>query len=211
MFQAEDERYPYIPTVRQTGIECFKLGDQILPVNLLSFWQWSASDLVGNTARGCLAEYIVAMALGLTAGVRKDWEAYDLQCNGWKIEVKTSAYLQSWVQRRMSPPVFSVRPARRWNPMVSRLTGELRRHADLYIFCLHHHKEKATLNPLDLTQWTFYVLPTGRLESFIRVRNAKTLSIASLLTLAPDVVPFTDLGNCINKVISHIQASSELK
>jgi hypothetical protein len=89
----EERRYPYRPTVRQTGAECFTYKDQPVPVNLLSFWQWSASDLVGNTARGCLAEYIVATALGLTSGVRNDWEAYDLEFNGWKIEVKSSGHL----------------------------------------------------------------------------------------------------------------------
>src|SRR4026209_1311439 len=77
--------YPSLPTVRQTGSECFTLGDQRLPADILSFWQWSASDLIGNTSRGCLAEYIVAMALGLTVGVRNDWEAYDLQFNQWNI------------------------------------------------------------------------------------------------------------------------------
>ncbi len=28
------------------------------------FWQWAYSDLVGNTDRGTLAEYIVAKAIG---------------------------------------------------------------------------------------------------------------------------------------------------
>ena len=80
--------YPYMPAVRKTGSECFVLGDQGLSIDLISFWQWSTSDLLGNTMRGCLAEYIVAMALGITSGVRIDWAAYDLLFDGWKIEVK---------------------------------------------------------------------------------------------------------------------------
>lgn len=203
----EEARYPYLPTVRRTGAECFTLGDQTLSVNLTNFWQWSSSDLVGNTARGCLAEYIVAMALGLTAGVRNDWEAYDLEFNGWKIEVKTSAYLQSWPQQRLSRPVFSVRPARRWNPITGGMSSDVRRHADLYVFCLHHHKEQESLNPRDLTQWTFNVLPTSRLESSTRFKDAKTIGLNSLLTLNASKVSFNDLGSCITDTIKEVKSA----
>jgi hypothetical protein len=207
MIQAKATRYPYLPTVRQTGAECFTLGDQTLPVNLMSFWQWSASDLVGNTARGCLAEYIVAMALGLASGVRNDWEAYDLQFNGWKIEVKASAYLQSWFQKRLSRPAFSIKPARSWSSSTGEMTREPRRHADVYVFCLQAHKEKSTLNPLDLAQWTFYVLPTARLESSIRFKDVKILSLNSLLMLNPSTVPYSGLGKSINDIMSQLRSA----
>ena len=207
MAQQVKTRYPYLPTVCRTGAECFTLGDQALSVNLMSFWQWSASDLVGNTARGCLAEYLVAIALGLTSGVRNDWEAYDLEINGWKIEVKSSGYLQSWPQQRLSRPVFSVRPARRWDPITGEMSSDERRHADLYVFCLHHHKEKETLNPLDLAQWTFYVLPTARLESIDRFKDAKTISLNSLLTLNPSKVSFNDLGPCITDTMKQARSA----
>src|SRR5262245_35749313 len=108
---------PYIATIRRTGTERFTVGTETLPVDLLSFWRWSASDLIGNTMRGCLAEYIVAMALGINSGVRNDWEAYDLLFEGRKIEVKASGYLQTWPQKRLSRPVFSIRPARAWDPV----------------------------------------------------------------------------------------------
>ena len=194
--------YPYLPTVRQTGAETFTFDDKPVPADLLSFWQWSTSDLIGNTMRGCLAEYIVAMALGLTSGVRNDWGAYDLEFNGWKIEVKASGYLQTWPQQRLSRPVFSVRPAQSWNPITGRMSSDVRRHSDLYVFCLHHHKEKATLNPRDLTQWTFYILPTRRLESSLRYKDAKTVSLQSLLTLKASEVSFNDLGKSIKDIMS---------
>jgi hypothetical protein len=183
--------YPHLPTVRQTGSECFTIADQRLPIDLLSFWQWSASDLIGNTSRGCLAEYIVAMALGLTDGVRNDWEAYDLQFNQWNMEVKASAYLQSWFQKRLCRPSFSIRPARRWDPRTGEMSREVKRHAHLYVFCLHDHKEKSTLNPLNLDQWTFYVVPTIRIEK--NYPKAERIDLGGVLSLSPYVAKYSDL------------------
>ena len=38
--------------------------------NILDYWVWAFSDLVGNTERGVLAEYLVAMAIGAKSPVR---------------------------------------------------------------------------------------------------------------------------------------------
>ncbi len=45
--------------VRKTGEEEFK-ENGVAIAKLSEYWQWSASDLLGNTERGRLAEYIVA-------------------------------------------------------------------------------------------------------------------------------------------------------
>ena len=50
--------------VRRSGNERFHSGEKSLPFNVLDFWCWSASDLVSNTTRGILAEYIVDRACG---------------------------------------------------------------------------------------------------------------------------------------------------
>jgi len=199
--------YPRISVARKTGGESFSLDNRALPVSLLSFWQWSTSNLAGNTMRGCLAEYIVAIALGLTDGVRKDWEAYDLQFNRWKVEVKASGYLQSWFQKRLSQPAFSIRPARKWDALTNQMTGELRRHADLYVFCLHDHRIKQTLNPLNLDQWMFFVVPTTRFEDQKRYKHAKTIGLKSLLTLKPRVVRFSELQQCVVEVMTHFDGA----
>ena len=69
-----------------TGEEAFVEGGRIAddaPVGhsmtVLDFWRWSASDLLSNTMRGIVAEYIVAKALGLTDQPREEWRAYDLE------------------------------------------------------------------------------------------------------------------------------------
>ena len=205
---AAPANYPFIPILRRTGEEHFTLGEQTLSSNLHDFWQWSASDLIGNTMRGCLAEFIVSMALGLTTGVRNDWDAYDLEFNGCKIEVKASAFLQSWSQKRLSRPSFSIRAARRWDPRINELVGEPKRHADLYIFCLLTHKVKATLNPLNLDQWKFYILETTALDSHKQYRMAKTIGLSGVLLLKPREARFADLKRCVVEVTEQLKVTA---
>src|SRR5688572_11613935 len=106
-----------LTTVRKTGEEHFVSDGRPLNFKLLQFWQWMGSDLVGNTFRGAVAEYLVAQALGLAGAVRAEWGAFDLRtADGVKIEVKSCAYLQSWWQRAPSAISFSIRPTRAWDP-----------------------------------------------------------------------------------------------
>ena len=85
--------------VKKDGSECFRARDSDLDFSVLDYWRWSTSDLVGNTARGVLAEYIVARALKIPTGeeIRDGWAPFDLETpDGIKIEVKSAAYVQSW-------------------------------------------------------------------------------------------------------------------
>jgi len=64
------------------------------------FWQWAYSDLMQNTERGVLAEYIVAVLLGVDDKLRVPWLAYDLKLpDGKTVEVKTMSRLQAWFQK----------------------------------------------------------------------------------------------------------------
>ena len=65
---------PPMPKKRLTGEERFRSSSRDLDLSLIDFWRWSASDIVDNTIRGDLAEFIVASALGLAGGVRVGWE-----------------------------------------------------------------------------------------------------------------------------------------
>lgn len=143
------------------------------------------SDLVSNATRGRLAEYIVARALGIsTAGVRDEWAAYDLITpHGIRIEVKSAAYLQSWHQTALSKITFSIRKARTWDSKTNLLDDTPVRSADVYVFALLAHQDKATLDPLDLDQWEFYVVPTRVLDE--RARSQHSITLASLQEIAP--------------------------
>ena len=67
------------------------------------FWQWAYSNLIDNTARGKLAEFLVACALGIEKNLTQPWAEFDLLSNdGVSIEVKTSGYIQAWGQNELS-------------------------------------------------------------------------------------------------------------
>jgi hypothetical protein len=158
-----------------------------LGFDLHDFWAWSVSDLVSNATRGRLAEYIIARALGIsTADVRNEWAAYDLKTpSGTTVEVKSAAYLQAWFQRRASTITFRTPPSRAWNPKTNVLSRELKRQAEVYVFALLAHMEKATLDPLDVTQWVFFVVPTKDLDA--RTRSQHSITLKTLERLAVKV------------------------
>lgn len=64
-----------IEVARKAGSKTFTLNGSPLSLNLLSFWQWSASDIMGNAMQGILAEYIVTSAVGAADRARRNNEA----------------------------------------------------------------------------------------------------------------------------------------
>ncbi|GAB2593094.1 hypothetical protein [Spirosoma areae] len=137
----------------KSGKEPFQSQGTNLPVNLLNFWQWSHSDLLSNTLRGQLAEFIISTAIDLENTQRIEWDAYDLRTlKGLKIEVKSSAYLQSWTQKKESLIRFGISETLGWDAATNTYAPAVSRQADLYIFCLYTHKDKLTANPLNLDQ-----------------------------------------------------------
>ncbi len=171
----------------KSGQEQLISGDKALPYSLLDFWRWSVSDILSNATRGRLAEFIVATAVGVDINkAREEWSAFDLETPaGLKLEVKSAAYLQSWFQRALSIISFSTKPARHWDSQTNRQAAVAARHADVYVFCLLHHHDKRTVNPLDLNQWEFYVLATAELNNYARSQHSITLK--SLRGLSPAV------------------------
>lgn len=176
-------------------------GDEPLPAGatLLHFWQWMGSDLMSNTLRGALCEYLVALAVGAADardGVQEEWAPYDVQSpDGIKIEVKTSAYIQTWYQTALYQPRFDIAPKEGWDAKTNSWIEEKQRWADVYVFGLLHHKDKSTVNPLDLTQWTFYVLPTATLDR--ELPDQKKIRITPLEKLGTQKVAFAGLRQAI--------------
>lgn len=188
--------FPTMPVVaRKSGQECFSgiRGAHTLQ----DFWEWAYSDLVGNTARGKLAEYIVATAVGCESEIRPTWESFDLLSpEGIKIEVKSSAYLQSWKQEKFSQITFGIAESHDWDGFAR--AAEKKRQADVYVFCVLKHKVPETLNPLDLTQWEFYPVATRRLNACFK--QQKSLTLGSLRARCKAVAcPYAGLKAAIEK------------
>lgn len=175
---------PPIVQPRLSGSEPFSIGKKMLGVTMLDFWQWSGSNLMENTMRGVLAEFIVAQGIGAsTEGIRESWASYDLHAkDGSKIEVKSSSYIQSWAQKGLSKISFGIAPKRFWDEDKGEYTGEFKRHANVYVFALLAPRIGEDINPLDLDQWQFFVVSTTELEH--RLGDQKTVTLSRLRTFA---------------------------
>ena len=111
----------------KTGQEPFHAAGRVLNRKLLDYWRWAGSDLLSNTSRGILAEFLVGSALGMTEEVRTEWGLYDLLTPaGIKVEVKNSAYIQSWHQEEFSRISFDIAPKHGWDPSTNKTIDDIR-------------------------------------------------------------------------------------
>lgn len=175
----------------------FRSKGQALRFELCDFWEWAYHDLLTNTVRGVLAEFIVKMALGDNSDSRIAWDAYDLESEGLKVEVKSASYLQSWQQEKLSEIKFDIAPKEH-----AANKGEksyvVKRHADVYVFCLLNHKELKTVNPLNMDQWTFYVVPSSVLDE--KVGAQKSIVLRPLKDLGAVECSFDELRKEFSKM-----------
>ena len=149
---------PMLAVGRRSGAEPIHLAGRPLGRQVVEFWQWAWSDLVDNTHRGVFAEYLVAVALESIRGSGAGCAAWDLTTeDGTRVEVKTSGYVQSWGQKKHWGIKFNIRPAEGWDLRSGAWDHTVARHADVYIFCVHHHREKESVDPTDVSQWSFWV------------------------------------------------------
>ena len=159
------------------------------------FLAWAYGDLLTNTTRGALAEYIVATALGLDETKRREWDQYDLKMGDVGIEVKSAAYVQSWEQTGPSVISFDIGPTTGWDAGTNTYAATPGRSADVYVFCLLNGTDPQQVNPLDVEQWTFYVLPTSVLNR--KVPFQRTIRLRPLIALGPHKCTYDELKAAI--------------
>ena len=156
------------------------------------FWRFAMGDLRTNNVRGYLAEYLVAKAVSATQQ-RVEWDAYDVVTpDGVTIEVKTSAYLQVWAQNKPSTILFTGLCAKTWTPQDG-YSATSSYNADVYVFCVQTATSHDAYDPLELSQWDFYVLP----KSVAAATEQKSLGINRVKTLSGGAIKFDDLAAAI--------------
>ena len=196
---------PVLPKMREPT-DRFYVESGFQGATLGDYWRWSSSSVLDNTERGILAEFLVANALGLTDKPRVEWGSYDLKMpDCTKIEVKSSAYLQSWRQKKYSTIEFGIaRTKEAWDPHTgkSQKQDPPKRIADIYVFCLLKHKEKATVDPLNAEQWEFYVVPTLRINEEKPCRQK--IRLQPLKDLAGRPLSYGDLVATVTRVAESI-------
>lgn len=126
------------------------------------------------------------------------WDATDLRTtSGLKIEVRSAAYLQSWSQRAPSSVSFKIAQTRGWDAATNTYLSEPDRHSDVYVFALLKHRNKSTLNPLNIDQWSFYVISTRILNRL--VPNQRSVTLSKLASLGALQVSFSGLAGSIER------------
>lgn len=161
------------------------------------FWRFAMSDLRMNNVRGYLAEFLVAKAVG-AVGQRIEWDAFDvLMPDGTRIEVKSSAYLQVWDQRKPSEIRFTGLTGRTWTPQEGESEAATF-NADVYVFAVQTAKTHDVYDPLDVSQWTFYVLSREVVER----RGYRSISLPVLSQLT-DGVGFSLLAEAVESAKSN--------
>lgn len=193
-----DDIIPVSGTVTpKLGNEPFTYGGRDVGADLRGFWRWASSDLLNNAMRGVLAEYIVGLAVGSVDGrTRTEWDAADLLTpSGLRVEVKSSAYLQSWQQQRPSTISFGIQPTFGWDAATNTTSTERKRQADVYVFSVFAATDRAIADPLNLDQWIFYVMSTERLNA--AAGEQKSITLASLRRHGPAECSFADLAACV--------------
>ena len=165
-------------------------------LTLLDYWRWSGSNLMDNTARGMLAEFLVATALNTHKTPRAEWDPYDLQTSsGVTIEVKSAAAIQSWKQNAPTPIQFSIGPRQGWDPQTGMYSEHARRWADLYVFCVLEGTD-----PLNVDMWQFYVLPSAVLDESCGTQRTIRLEPLRRLSPPPRLCCYRDLKRTIDDV-----------
>jgi hypothetical protein len=165
-----------------------------LDATVADFWRWAFSDLRDNTTRGILAEFLVARAVGDERDLRIGWDNFDAQApDGTTIEVKCSAFLQSWALKRHSELRFGRLSAREFDATRNEYSVDARVRADVFVFCVQTQREPAAYDMLDISHWEFWVVDA----STIRELGVKSIGIGWVRRHATGPLPYGELAEAI--------------
>jgi len=134
-----------------------------MTIDEVEFLKWGFGDRLDNTVRAILAEFIVAKSLGLenlNETTRHEWGEVDIRFEDIKIEVKSSGYLQSWSEEASPIISFDIYEKLTFDEKINSWREPKKRHADVYVFCVFEEKDPQKAEPLELDQWSFYVVHT---------------------------------------------------
>lgn len=182
-------RPPELPDL--TGDQPFDGLDATVP----DFWRWALGDLRMNNARGYLAEFLVARAVGSTDPHRIEWGEQDVIApDGTRIEVKSTGYLQSWSQHKPSRPTFSLTGMKhRWEDASASWVKSTDARVDVWVFALHTVTHHADYRPLDIDQWSFWVAT----EATVRALGQKQAALSTIERLSGAAVKWPDLRSAV--------------
>ena len=200
--------------------EADKLQGHPKPENssVLDFWRWAFSDLSDDDIKGLFAEWLVHKLLGIQSIRRVSWANSDvITPRGTRIEVKSTAYWQSWkylgedglplAKPRHQPHNddgkirFGGLKARdSTNAVTEGVDRDFK--SDFYVFALQKETNLDSWNALNLSQWEFFWVPISKLRELgsasISLRtlrkNFGTLSAEQLSVYGRDAIITFEAG-----------------
>lgn len=155
-------------------------SDSLGSATLLDFWRWAFSNLRDDRIRGSFAEFMVARLLGETDHPPPSTTVVDIECkDGIGIEVKSSAYLQTWKEQESHPSFGGLKRKPYEYDVAGRVSyGPAGYHSEIYILALLSEREHQRLDPLDLNQWAFFVLTQQELRE--AAKDGSSVSLGRL-------------------------------
>lgn len=185
----------YTP-VLLSGNEPFSHNGHPIGYTMEDFWRFQFSNIWEMQDQ--VAEFLIAKALGLELPYNKNgWTLWDMNYQGKRIEIKTSAYYHSWrTDGKVSQQrTFSIAPA--YNKYKDRESGSQRQN-DVYVFCLNLGDNQESSNPLHLENWRFWVIPTSTINQLGKEQKKISLGRIKKLSGKPDGIPYKEVKAAID-------------
>jgi hypothetical protein len=167
------------------------------------FRAWVLSDLQSPTTRALVAEYAVRCAVEGEPGPIMDWDAADIRTPRGSIEVKST----SMPKNRTA--IFEIERKKNGWDATNNAWFELdptRRHADIYVLCLHMELNAAVADSLDMRQWRFFVVRSSVLDREFGLA-AKTVNVNRISRLVPPII-YGELGAAVAACFAEIQGQA---
>jgi len=182
------------------GNEVFTDAGAPLTLSVLDYWQWSESDLAGRAQHAKIAEFLVAFALGATQTAFDPELPYTLlDPRGIELVVSTHSDVNDWDHYKAPPIAFHRYPySIPGVPFTEEAPegSEPAHHHRVHVFSLLVDTNPKTVNPLDVSQWRFYVVPTSFLSE--RWPGEQKVSLDQLATSAyGNPVAFAALSDAV--------------
>ncbi|MBV6635814.1 MAG: hypothetical protein KI788_07920, partial [Mameliella sp.] len=172
-------------------------------INTLEFAAWALGEINSNLKRALLAEFIVGKSLGCLARYHEEWNAFDLDYKGKRVEVKSSGYGTPPFLPTKYPPKPNFDIAKRvwaWSNRDNEFvgSGDPQRFSDAYVFAATLGTSSNDFAPFETVGWEFYVAPTKRLDADFP--SQKTIS-ANTLERTFGKLSFDQLKDAVDQAI----------
>lgn len=138
-----------------------------------AFLRWTTGDLLAPANRAAYAEWLVHRALGADPGRYRREAPVQLRAGALALAVRSAACVLSRDQQQPAAISFAIEE----------------RAATAFVFCLLMEQDPQLADPLNLSQWLFWVVPTVRLHP-----ERRSIGLQPLIRAHGDGVDFGGLA-----------------